>query len=705
MIVVAPSINRPPKDIIPLTSPVGVGNSISNTNDAPGVSVFVKSLFPEFVSEDHPAFIEFMEAYYSWLDSRGQPLHEARKLLENQDIDTVEEEYEEHLFNEFLSILPRSLVADRSIVLKNIKQFYGAKGTEKSFKFLFRILFNSDSYLYYPKVDILRTSDGKWIQNQTLRLTNVVGDVRRIRAQKIRGLKTNTVAFVERFYGITFLATGAYELVLNTASITGAFEPGETIVCSFQEDGNTVTITGTASPLVAKIKVIKPGRGYKLGDLLKIQDAFGEGAIIRASEVDDNGSIIACNVKEYGIGYNTNFPPSQVKFIDSIHPELIPGTGQLNPDVAVVNLVLGATTKYGGYFRNADGQLSTNKYIHDGFFYQQFSYVTFTDRSYNEYKDVMNKVVHPLGFKHFGGISLVHEGNTAVKTGQAETPVRRHQVSMLNPAAKIGGSLVCPDFVKGVKDGVNKNFILNKLSKPGSEKVYINGELIPKNKYTINGKNLTFLSAPKASSLVHVCYRDFEYSTILNSICVFKTKNNLGPSFESIIRDKFSYKPFIKYDANMEVLQNNPPYYGSGLLGKLASTPVSTFEIQKVGVNKPKDIEMNRIKKIRLFPDSCIIQNPGRVVLETLHKSTKNVVAVDSGESATVSFRIINETTSGTTWQAKKNGITIQQGITTLSDEQIDIVLPGENCRVALFVKDNLGREYKSDNITIKIVE
>jgi len=631
MIVVAPSINRPPKDIIPLTSPVGVGNSISNTNDAPGVSVFVKSLFPEFVSEDHPAFIEFMEAYYSWLDSRGQPLHEARKLLENQDIDTVEEEYEEHLFNEFLSILPRSLVADRSIVLKNIKQFYGAKGTEKSFKFLFRILFNSDSYLYYPKVDILRTSDGKWIQNQTLRLTNVVGDVRRIRAQKIRGLKTNTVAFVERFYGITFLATGAYELVLNTASITGAFEPGETIVCSFQEDGNTVTITGTASPLVAKIKVIKPGRGYKLGDLLKIQDAFGEGAIIRASEVDDNGSIIACNVKEYGIGYNTNFPPSQVKFIDSIHPELIPGTGQLNPDVAVVNLVLGATTKYGGYFRNADGQLSTNKYIHDGFFYQQFSYVTFTDRSYNEYKDVMNKVVHPLGFKHFGGISLVHEGNTVVKTGQAETPVRRQQVSILPVSVK------------------------TKIS--------------------------------------------------LTSIFSYKSKNNLGPSYESIVRDKFSYKPFIKYDANREMINQSEPYYGTGLLGKKASTPVSTFEIQHLGVNKPKDIEMNRIKKIRLFPDSCIIQNPGRVVLETLHESTKNVVTVDSGDSATVSFRIINETTSNTTWQAKKNGITIQQGITTLSDEQIDIVLPGENCRVALFVKDNLEREYKSDNITIKIVE
>jgi hypothetical protein len=457
-------------------------------------------------------------------------------------------------------------------------------------------------------------------------LTNVTGDIRRIRAQKIRGLKTNTVAFVERFYGISFLATGAYELVLNSASITGDFEPGETIVCSFQDGDDDVTITGTASPLVTKIKVIKPGKGYKLGDLLQIQDAFGEGAIIRVSEVDDNGSIIACNVKEYGIGYNVNFPPKGVKFIDDAHPDLVPA----NPDVAVVNLILGATTKYGGYFRNSDGQLSTNKYIHDGFFYQQFSYVTFTDRSYDEYKDVMNKVVHPLGFKHFGGLSLVHTANNLVKTAQSETPIQRQQTSLLKSNIKINSSL--------------------------------------------------------------------------NPICVFKTQNNLGPSFESIVRDKFSYKPFIKYDANREVLQNDPPYYGTGLLGKLASTPVSTFEINKVGVNKPKDLENNRSKKIRLFPDSCIIQNSDRVIVETNHKNTKNVVAGTSGNTVAVVFKIKNETGQSVNWYIKKNGIKIQEGVSSLPQQEISTSVSVEPCRLALYVKDDLNREYKSDDVRIKLL-
>jgi hypothetical protein len=151
-IILPASISEPQIQVTPLNSPVGLGGSISNTDPLPGVSPHITSQFPAFVSEDHPRFIEFMEAYYRWMESNGETLHEARRLPQNQDIDTASDEYVEHFFNEFLSIIPRNIVADKATVLKNIKQFYGAKGTEKSFKFLFRILFNADSYLYYPKM-------------------------------------------------------------------------------------------------------------------------------------------------------------------------------------------------------------------------------------------------------------------------------------------------------------------------------------------------------------------------------------------------------------------------------------------------------------------------------------------------------------------------------------------------------------------------
>lgn len=632
MIITPISIQTPNKDIVPLTSPVGVGNSVSNTNNLPGVEVAIGTQFPQFVSEDHPEFIQFMEAYYSWLNSKGLPLHDARRLLDNQDIDTISTEYERGLFNEFLAILPQNFVGDRSIVLKNIKQFYGAKGTEKSFKFLFRILFNSDSYLYYPKVDILRASDGKWIQNKTVRLTNVVGDIKRLRAQKIRGRTTNTVAFVERLYGINLSTASAHELILNSVSITGTFEPGEIVECqAADENGNVTIITGKITPIVAKVKVIRSGANYSLGDTFPIQDAYGQGAIIRVSEIDENGAILQCNVKEYGIGYNVNNPPFQVKLLNSSHPETTTQSSGLNPDVAVVNLILGSTTDYPGYFRNADGQLSTNKYIHDGYFYQQYSYVTFTDKSYNEYVEVMNRAVHPIGFKHFGGLSIVTSGATTVKRGNEYTHIKQTFVKELDAGAKSKTAIVIP---------------------------------ILRNKNT----------------------------------------NHLGPSYESIVRDKFSYKPFIKYDANREIMEQ--PYYGTGLTGKKSSTPVSTFELQNVGVNKPKDIETNRKKRIRLFPDSCIVQNPDRLVVNTQHELSKNFISVPQGTtSVDVGFSIINSTGNNYTWIAKKNGVTtIQQGTAT-SNGQITVTLAADNCRVAIFVTDDMGRTYKSDNVVIKIME
>lgn len=625
------SILTPEKDIIALTSPVGAGNSISNTNHIPGISSFVSSQFPQFVAEDHLAFIEFIEAYYGWLDSKGNPLYEARKLLDNQDIDTVSDEYEEHLFNEFLSILPKNMVADRSIILKNIKQFYGAKGTEKSFKFLFRILFNSDSYLYYPRVDILKTSDGKWIQNKTIRITDTNGDIRKIRAQRVVGATSNTTAFVERFYSTKFTGVAAYELILNSSSITGSFVPGENIICQYIEDEKTITVTGKISPVVTGVRIIRPGSGYSVGDSLSV-DGLGTGAIIRVSEVNTVGGIVKCIIKEYGIGYSVDSPPTGIRFINAAHPEIDQDIQASNDTVAIVNLTLGATTNYPGYFRNLDGQVSADKNIHDGHYYQQFSYVTYTDRPYSEYRDVVNKVVHPLGFKHFGGVSLVMSAKIGVKQVNYDTPITMELVSII-PAA--------------------------------------------------------------VSGQAHI-----------TSLYELASKNTLGPSHASIMRDKFTYKPFIKYNANTEMIDQEPPYYGTHTK-TLSSTPVSTFQIQNIGIDSPRSIEINKIKKTRIMPDAFIIQNPERVVVSTAHEITKNIITVVLGsEDAIISFNVKNDTDGPFQWTIKKNGIQIDTG--TSSASNINIITQqntAESCRVSLFVVDNLGRLYKSNNVALNVVE
>lgn len=625
--IIQPETVQLDSDVTSLNSPVGLGASISNTDPLPGISAHVATQFPAFVSEDHPRFVEFMEAYYRWMESNGEVSHASRRLYYNQDIDTASEQATEHLFNEFLQIIPRNIVANKSTVLKYIKQFYGAKGTEKSFKFLFRILFNTNSSLYYPKNDILRASDGKWIQNKTVRLINVVGDVKKLRAQKIRGLTNNCTAFVERLYGINFGNYSAYELVLNRASITGKFLPGEKIV---SDDGQ---ITATISSIPESVNIINPGTNYKVGDRFAI-DYIGKGAIIRVAEVDENGGIKKFYIQEYGVGYNVENPPFGVLCINDTHQFGI----NLASEIAKVNVILGSTTNYPGYFRNEDGQVSTTKYIHDGHYYQQFSYVTNTGESFNQYKDILNRAVHPLGFKHFGAVAIEARIDASIKLAEKNTVIT----------------------------------ILPNQTPYSAQIQQINTNTILRNEGT--------------------------------------TLNDLGPSYYSIVREKFNYKPFIKYDANTEFDTQNSLYFGAGMDNRLAITPVSNFEYSKFNILKPvghqdsmrpKEIETQLYKKIHLAPDAVIIQNPDAIVIQANYP--RNVINATSQSNITVTFDVTNNSGAEYTWTLKKNGEAVFTGTQLSGTVSVDIL--AETCRVALFVVDKFGRKYKSDNIGVKLLE
>jgi hypothetical protein len=50
-----------------------------------------------------------------------------------------------------------------------------------------------------------------------------------------------------------------------------------------------------------------------------------------------------------------------------------------------------------GYYKNTDGQLSSNKYIQDSYYYQKYSYVITTTRRTVEWKNTLYNTVHPAG--------------------------------------------------------------------------------------------------------------------------------------------------------------------------------------------------------------------------------------------------------------------------------------------------------------------
>ena len=65
-------------------------------------------------------------------------------------------------------------------LFKYAKDFYLTKGTERSFKILFNILFGVDVTFVKPAESLFTPSDGQWVENQFLVVEDLVGDVRKI---------------------------------------------------------------------------------------------------------------------------------------------------------------------------------------------------------------------------------------------------------------------------------------------------------------------------------------------------------------------------------------------------------------------------------------------------------------------------------------------------------------------------------------------
>jgi hypothetical protein len=140
-------------------------------------SLLINRQVPEFVREEHPLFITFLEAYYEYLEQKqGTQINDlttrAKELRYISDVDDSIDDFEINFFNNYASLLPRDVEVDKATLIKNVLPLYLSKGSEASFKLLYRFMFGQELEVTYPKNDILRASDGKWEIENALKVSS-----------------------------------------------------------------------------------------------------------------------------------------------------------------------------------------------------------------------------------------------------------------------------------------------------------------------------------------------------------------------------------------------------------------------------------------------------------------------------------------------------------------------------------------------------
>ena len=264
---------------------------MANTNI--GISNFVYSQAPFFARNDHPNFIRFVESYYEYMEQEGKTIERAKGFRDALDVDKSIDLYTEQLYSQFMSAIPTDVIADKNLIIKHIKDFYRARGTEKSIEFIMSILYDEDVTFYYPKRDILRASDGKWYQEKSLKIfdlqVNNVADpgiftAKNFTGRQIRGETSNATATVESVD--VYYETGVIVKELKISNQVRDFKAGEIVRATYEEEGLIKDISANVfSGIIVRADIINRGNNYSVGQRANVVSNTGSGAILVISDV------------------------------------------------------------------------------------------------------------------------------------------------------------------------------------------------------------------------------------------------------------------------------------------------------------------------------------------------------------------------------------------------------------------------------------
>lgn len=429
------------------------------------LSTLVPSQLPEFIQSDYSTFISFLEAYYEFLEQDQN----AQELLQNArsyaDIDRTIDSFVQYFLQQYCTNLPVNVLADKKVLIKNIQDIYRTKGTLKSYELLFRILYNKDIEVFLPSTQILRASDGKWVQQTSIFVTVTVGDPDQIVTNNASLISptNNTVypIFIERkrsAYGGNGVSSDTFEYFFNNKN---------NIPINIGDVIEYENFKGVVTGVPISVDILNEGVGFREGEILPLTSGLGTNARLKITKVTSTGGVKHVQFINFGPGYVGDFynsfsaiePPSldttfnyitgaasivdQTRGIvergeivrDSGYASVdyfgegyvgttistffnnttkVPITGPASsisastglPSDVTLYVRIGTKAKYPGYFKTNDGFLSDDIFLENEDYYQPFSYVIKVSERLSDYKKAVLDLLHPAGTKLIGELTL-----------------------------------------------------------------------------------------------------------------------------------------------------------------------------------------------------------------------------------------------------------------------------------------------------------
>lgn len=426
---------------------------MSTTRITEKISKLVSGQLPEFLKNDYPLFVSFIEAYYQYLEQDQQALELVQNALAYNDIDRTASSFVNYFLKNYAKHIPLTAALNKKFLVKRINDLYQAKGSELSFKLLFQLLYDTSVEQSHPYDFVLRPSDGVWDQRVSLRIEKVSGSITDL-TDRFIFITKNKIEYKDAILRVKNLSPNLFEIFLKSTTAT-PYDVGDEIVV--KDENNTVVFVGVIRPTATNYTISQPGAGFKAGQVFTISIAGAIDTVIRILEVDENGGITLLKILNYGYGFTgttlsidlykdltvasrtKTFVTKAGGFLESLDITLphtlstasryffsdyvanldytgtlllkqfennsvaqVDDVGENDATTASISFTLGAVARYPGQYLTSKGFLSEPVVrLQDDKLYQPFAYELSSELDISYFYDTVRALVHPAGTNLF----------------------------------------------------------------------------------------------------------------------------------------------------------------------------------------------------------------------------------------------------------------------------------------------------------------
>ena len=426
------------------------------------ISKLVSGHVPEFIKSDYTTFVSFIEAYYRFLEQDQGALEVVQNAKEYGDIDRTLDSFVNYFIANYAQDIGYNALVNKRLLIKRIKDLYEAKGSDLSFKILFKLLYDTLVESSHPYDNVLIASDGTWDQRVSLRVELTSGSIDNI-TDRFLNITKNSIVYNDAIVRVKLLDADLYEVFLKSSSTT-PYELGDVVSVS---STSGVIFTGIVKPTTVSTRIVSAGSGFKAGQIFNVPISGGINTLIRILTVNSTGGILSLRILNFGYNYPTEnvtinlfsdltvatrteifntisggfresiqilsphtvLSPSRYFFSDYIDNYEYTGnllaivssdqsvtsattSGNNLDSTAIITMVMGAVARYPGQFTTSQGFISEPEVrLQDDQLYQPFAYQLASDLDISVFYDTVKKLIHPTGTNLFNNRILSTTAN------------------------------------------------------------------------------------------------------------------------------------------------------------------------------------------------------------------------------------------------------------------------------------------------------